>query len=395
MYHSRISTQEKSFPGLQSGKALNITSLQTMKYFSIIGDFLTAYQFCLKNGGQLFSGNGRDTASVCVVGSNCYTFWDINSKRKQQVEELATYFNLDPTAQTGGRIARWLIEELICIPYEKTFWSRTYRNLAKSGSHWHYLHCDSKTQFYGIEVDIKSAYFSSLFSFPSLLYQPEVGYLDDNGAMENLKELYKVFPKWFRLQLLGCMSTWRSFYYCRDKKQPDSKELMMKSRYFIKYNAAFNVAHRAILRNYKIMARIHQIGGKYIRRIHTDSFFIDIDIPVEIESQIWQYIQGKNLQYSVKGFGSCFFWDVNTGFIGNKFVGASIDVMARMRADEIRMKSRKTNAQIFENPSLLLATATNYADLRDDAISNLSRTDTRLELFPMATYSESNYFVEH
>ncbi len=366
-----------------------------MRYFSIVGDFLTAYQFCIKNGGQLFCGNGKDTASVCVVGSNCYTFWAADSKRKQQVYELASYFGLEPDAQTGGRIARWLIDELIEIPYSKTFWNRTYRNLAKSGTHWHYLHCDCKQQFYGFEVDLKSAYFSSLFSFPSLLYQPEIGYLDDAGAMDNLKSLYEHFPKWFRLQLLGCISTWRSFYYCRDKHSPDSKELVMKTRYFIKYNAAFNVVHRAILRNYKIMAKIHQIGGKYIRRIHTDSFFVDYDIPESIERRLWEYVESKRLKYSIKGFGSCFFWDVNTGFIGNKFVGASIDVAARMRTDEIKMKSKETNEKILDTTSLFLASATNSDDFRKSVNSDLPGDYKQTELFSLAVYSDSNYFIDH
>lgn len=366
-----------------------------MKYFNIVGDFLSAYQFCLANGGQLFAGNGNDSANVCVVGQNCYTFWKKDSAHRWEIEKLSNYFNLDPEQQTGGRIARWLIDELISVPYEKTFWSRTYRNLAKSGSHWHYLHCDSKQQFYGFEVDLKSAYFSSLFSFPSMLYQPEIGYLKDGGAMDNLKSLYEHFPKWFRLQLLGCLAMWRSFYYCRDKSSPDSKELVMKCRYFIKYGAAFNVAHRAILRNYKIMARIHQIGHKYIRRIHTDSFFVDYDIPEKVELELWNYIESKNLKYSIKGFGSCYFWDVNSGFIGNKFVGASIDIAARMRADEIRMKSKGTNAKILETSSLFLASATNRDDLLQSANSNLLRDNAQLELFPLASYSESNYYVEH
>jgi hypothetical protein len=325
-----------------------------MQYFTLEGDYLSAYHFCQKNGGQLFCGNGKDSANVCLIGQKCYTFWAKDSKRKRQVEELAEYFGLNPEGQTGGRIARWLIDDLIKGPYGSTFWSKTYRNLAKDGSHWHYTHCQEKQVYWGIEVDIKSAYFASLFTFPSLLYHPSCGYLDDKGSMDNLKILYKDFPKWFRLQLLGCASSWRIYYLTRNKGGGTEEELIRKCRMIIKYNALFNVAHRAILRNYKVMQKIHQIGGKYIRRMHTDSFFLDIDIPGDKELEIWDYVASKGLEYSIKGAGQAWFWDLNTGFIGNKFVGAHIDVCEHMRRENIKMKRNSTNAQILQSDSIFL-----------------------------------------
>jgi hypothetical protein len=366
-----------------------------MKYFTLEGDYLTAYHFCLKNGGQMFAGNGKDSANVCLVGQNCFTFWEKGSKRKEEVANLALYFNLDPEGMTGGRIARWVIDELIQIPYDGTFWNKTYRNLARQGNHWHYLHCHTKTPFWGIEVDIKSAYFSSLFALPTFLYQPEKGYLEDNGALNNLKELYPFFPKWFRLQFLGCLSSWRIFYFCRDKHLPNSQELVRKHRNNIKYNAAFNVAHRAILRNYKIMQKVHQIGGEYIRRMHTDSFFLDCDIPVEVETELWRYVESKGLKYSVKGFGRAFFWDINTGFIGNKFVGAKIDVAARMREDNIKMKTREANEIVLQRQSPFIEnsqTAVNSLNCND---SNLSGDTRQLELFSMESYSVSSSDYGH
>lgn len=319
-----------------------------MKYFTLSGDYLQAYCYCLNHGGQLFPGNGQDSANVVVIGQNCFTFWKEGSKRKQEVEKLSIHFGLDPQGQTGGRIARWLIENLLALPYQKTYWSRTYRNLAKQGNHWHYMHCDVKKDFWGLEVDIKSAYFSSLFTFQSLLYSPNIGYLNDNNSLENLKILFPSFPKWFRLQLLGCLSSWRISFLCRDKRLPDNEELVLKTRHFIKYNAAFNTAHRAILRNYKIMKKIHEIGGEYIRRIHTDSFLLDSTTPGDIEKKLFDYLEEKKLTYSLKGWGRCFFWDLNTGFIGNKFVGASIDVTSRMRADGVKMSRKKANENVLE-----------------------------------------------
>lgn len=366
-----------------------------MKYFTKEGDFLAAYHFCLENGGQFFPGHGKDSSNVCLIGQNCFTFWERNSAKKQQVMELANFFEIDPEGQTGGRIARWVIDELIRIPYEGTYWSKTYRQLAKQGNHWHYLHCDSMKPLWGIEVDLKSAYFTSLFALPTFLYQPEKGYLDDNGSLDNLKELYPHFPKWFRLQFLGCLASWRIFYLCRDKSHLESKELVKKQRFSIKYNAAFNVAHRAILRNYKILKRVHEIGGEYIRRIHTDSFFIDHDIPVEVELRLWDYIESKKVKYSVKGFGRAFFWDINTGFIGNKFVGAKIDVIEKMRRDELKMKSKESNEIALQRSSPFIDNCQNSTSLLNNVDSNLSRDTRQFELFPVATYSNSDYYVSH
>jgi len=320
-----------------------------MEYITVWGDYLAAYHFCLENGGQLFSGNGKDSANVVLIGKKCYTFWQKNSQRLIEVRQLAEHFGLNPEGQTGGRIARWLIDDLLQLPYQQTYWSKSYRNLAKKGAHWHYTTCDCKQYFWGVEIDIKSAYFSSLLKCKSLLYSPSIGYMADNNALENLKILYKDFPKWFRLQLLGCISSWRVFYQTRDKKSLENRELVVKTRQHIKYGAAFNVAHRAILRNYKIMQKIHEIGGKHIRRMHTDSFLLDIDIPDSIEFAIFDYLAEKGLQYSIKGYGYCYFWDLNTGFIGNKIVGAKSGVIDLMKQNNIKMKRANNNEETVKN----------------------------------------------
>lgn len=352
-----------------------------MKYYTMQGDYLAAYHFCLENGGQLFPGNGKDSANVVLIGTHCYTFWRKDSKRFIEVNELANQFNLPVEGQTGGRIARWLIDSLLCLPYSDTYWSKTYRNLAMNGSHWHYMMCDTKQYFWGIEVDIKSAYFSSLMSFKSLLYHPILGYLDDNNAMENLKILYPTFPKWFRLQLLGCLSSWRIYFQTRDNKNPDNRELLVKRRNFIKYNAGFNVAHRAILRNYKIMKKIHEIGGKHIRRMHTDSFLIDCDIPKNIEFQLWEYLKEKKLEYSIKGYGYCLFFDINTGFIGTKFVGSHLDVCELMRKNEIKMKRKNANEEVLSKSSYFANDIKSDSNHINDTVSFEPEKNKQLDLF--------------
>jgi hypothetical protein len=362
-----------------------------MQYFDCVGDYLTAYHFTLENGGQLFCGNGNDSANVCLIGKKCYTFWKEGSKRKQEVLELSKYFNIPANGMTGGRIARWLIDSVLCLPYKDTFWGKNYRNLAKSGQHWHYMHCDCNQKFDGVEIDIKSAYFSSLFASPSLLYQNGRGYSNDNNAMELLKDLYPSLPKWFRLQFLGCLASWRTFYFVRDKHNPSNQELVMKCRQIIKYNAAFNVAHRAILRNYKIMQKIHKIGGSHIRRMHTDSFFLDYDIPESVEKNIWDYVNEKNLTYTIKAFGTAYFWDINTGFIGNKFVGGKLDILEKMRRDEVKMKRNQDVGKIIDSEKLFISNAPNLASLLDTDTKNTDDKPSQLSLFPLENYVNYNY----
>lgn len=309
-----------------------------MNYIDLSGGYFDALENVKRNGGQLYLGNGKDSAVVVVQGKNCFTYWRQDSKRLQEVKALSETFDIDSHGKTGGRIARWLLKNIIELPFEKTFWQKNYRNLAKTGSHWHYMHVQNYTPFIGCEFDLKSAYFSSLFSGKSLLYQNELGWIDDRGALERLKEINYLLPKWFRLQLLGCLASWRMFFYVRNKLEPESNLLLLKNRYFIGYNAAFNAVHRAILRNYKIMEKIHKIGGKYIKRMHTDSFTLDVNCPEKIETEIFDYLENKSLEVDVKNCGNAFFFDVNTGFIGRNFVGSKNDVLDLMRKNELKMK---------------------------------------------------------
>lgn len=323
-----------------------------MEYLELQGDFLDAYSMVSTGGGQLYCGDGKDTANVVVRGNKCYTFWRNDSLMRTKVRELAVSFGFNPDGMTGGRIARRMLKEIVGLDTSGTYWHKTYRDLAKDGSHWHYMHCDNKKTFWGVELDLKSAYFSSYLSFPSMLYSPSVQYIDDGGAMDNLRELYQHFPKWYRLQVLGMMASWRTFYYCRDKKNPERVDLVQRHRYNISYGAAFNTVHRAILRNYKIMQRIHKIGGSHIRRMHTDSFFLDADTPQSVANNIKGYLQDKGVSVSCKGYGKCYFWDINTGFIGKRIVGSPPLVIQSMREDGIKMAKPEVNdgyAQIFSD----------------------------------------------
>jgi len=309
-----------------------------MYYIDKIGEYHHAYAEVLANGGQLYPGNGKDSANVIVRGKQCITYWAKGSKRRQEVSDLCNYFHIPSEGKTGGRVARWLISDCLKLPYHGTFWQKRYRNIAKMGTHWHYLHVEPRKRFFGIEVDLKSAYISSLFAGKTLLFHDSKGYIEDNHCLENLKLITPELPKWFRLQLLGCLSSWRVTFFTKDKKNPNSKELIAKRYHNIEYGAAFNAVHRAIIRNDKIMEKIHQLGGEYIKRIHTDSFFLDCDVPRSTEDLIWSYLEEKKLKWDIKGCGYSYFYDVNSGFVGKKFVGSALDVTEKMRETGIKKK---------------------------------------------------------
>lgn len=309
-----------------------------MEYFDIVGNLTEAIELVRTRGGRLYAGKYKDSSHTVVIGNECYTFWSTKSKSRAQVYELCNQFNLPTKGQTGARLARWVIDELIDLPYKRTFWDRTYRNVAKSGEHWHYTYVNPNKHFYGVEFDLKSAYFSSLFAGQSLLYSPRLKYLNDNGALERLKELTPMFPKWFRLQLLGIMASWRYTYMIRPKNMTPESELITKVSHHIGYGAGFNAVHRAIIRNYKIMRQVHRIGGKYIERMHTDSFLLNIECPENIEREIHSYLAEKRVEVDIKAAGYSYFFDLNTGYIGKVFIGAKIDVLAKMREKMIKMK---------------------------------------------------------
>jgi hypothetical protein len=308
------------------------------EYISLTGNYADAYADVLQKGGQLYAGMGKDSANVVVRGRTVFTYWPKDSPKRTQVRELSRFFNIEEEDKTGGRLARWLLNDALKLPYQETFWNRKYHKLAKNGQHWHYYHITPGRYCYGVEFDIKSAYISSLFAGRTLLYQEGRGYLDDNGTLESLKGLCSDLPKWFRLQLLGILASWKMSFLCRDKKNPSNPLLVYKTFHKVAYGAAFNAAHRAILRTYKIMQKVHQIGGEYINRIHTDSFFLSIECPPIVEEQIFNYLEDKGLITSVKGSGKAYFLDLNTGFIGKKFVGAKQDVVELMRENNLKMQ---------------------------------------------------------
>lgn len=303
------------------------------------GDYLTAYSDVLEGGGQLYPGTGNDSPNVVVRGKLVRTYWKPNSRRRAETHDLARWMGVEPYAATGGRLARHLVENVLKLPYRTTFWNRRYKELAVKGEHWHYCMVAPNESCMGAEFDLKSAYFTSLAQGKTLLYHEGRGYVDDEGALEMLIELVPHLPKWFRLQLLGCLASWNMQFLTRSKKPGEEGILVQKKVFKISYGAAFNAVHRAILRNYKIMERVHEFGGEHIKRMHTDSFFLSWECPVETEQKIFDYLEKTGCRVDVKGSGRAYFFDLNCGFVGNKLVGSPTDVKENMKIRQIKYPS--------------------------------------------------------
>lgn len=354
-----------------------------MNYTDFEGGYFVAAEKLKEIGGQLYKGVGLDAATTLVSGNNCFTYWEKGSRRRQEIAALCKILGIDSYGKTGGRIARWLLKELICLPFERTFWQKPYRDLAKGGEHWHYTHVVAKEHFIGCEFDLKSAYFSSLFFGKSLLFDSSSGWINDNNALEMLKDINHFLPKWFRLQLLGCLSSWRMNYFVRNKENPQSNQLTYKTRYEITYNAAFNAAHRAILRNYKIMQQVHKIGGEHIKRMHTDSFTLALTCPEKTEIEIFNYLENKGLKVDVKNCGQAYFFDVNAGFIGRHFVGSKNDVVELMRDSQVKMKREKINPQVLDRFGEKIVNS-NFMEKTEKEGINDNYDSRQLELFNQA-----------
>lgn len=363
-----------------------------MKYTDLIGTLPDAIDKVRNFGGRLYSGKYKDSCHTVVIGDQCFTYWNPKSKKRQELALLCEQFNILKEGQTGGRVARWFIEELIDLPYKNTYWDRNYRAIAKAGEHWHYCFVNPNKHFYGVEFDLKSAYFSSLFAGKSLLYQNNIGSMNDNGSLERLKELTPMLPKWFRVQLLGVLSSWKIGYWCRSANNNPEERLIFKTTYKIQYGAAFNAVHRAIIRNYKIMQKVHQIGGKYIERMHTDSFLLNIDCPESVEQNIHNYLAEKGAKVDIKNAGYSYFFDLNTGYIGKHFIGSVLDVKEKMREKSVKMKrdgGYNVLLSKYENNELI------KSKIQEISISRSVKDDSevkQLELFNI-NYSELQSFV--
>lgn len=313
------------------------------------GTFETAQLALSKKGGQLFPARDDDGPFIHVVGSTVYTYWPENSKRRGYVMELAKKLGFDPNIATTSRLIRFLLDDVMTVPYKDTYFDVKWRGLALKGDHWHYLHCIPGKYEYCIEVDLKSAYWAAFTSQPTMLLGQHKTWIDDGGALASFDTLMQDLPKAFRLAFLGSLASWRHSYWTKDKKDPSGDTLILKQQTQIKYGAAFNATHRAILKVWKMMEAIHKITGNDCVRIHTDGVILNCMNGMPWESQLEDFILGQGFDYSIKASGDTWLMDVNSGIIGRKIMGAHCMVAdaARSQGVKINLKAEAPKMERF------------------------------------------------
>lgn len=303
----------------------------------MFGGYSAAIDFFVANGGQFFPCRSPESSSTVLLGRQCFTFWEESSKIRTKTRNAAIELGFDPENQTPGRLARKVLEEIVGLEYKETFWSKRYRDMARKGCYWHYTHCTEGYYPYLLEFDLRQAYFTSLFHGSSLLYSPVQGWLDDNGALLRLKEATPKIPKSIRLTILGVLASHKRQFYTLGRTEDDAGEMVLKTVNQIKYGSAFNAAHKAVFRTYKAMEKLHSIGGEWIKRIHTDSFAIPADTPVDIEARIFDFLRDNGYRVSLKASGSSHFLGLNEGIIGRKVVGARDMVLTELREKKVKI----------------------------------------------------------
>ena len=312
------------------------------------GEYADALARFLEIGGQFYPARHPQGSNTIVCGNRTEIFWKKDSPLRIQLLQAARMFGYDSEDITASKLCRKILSEVVKLDTEKTYFSKHFQSMARDGGHWHYTHIETGYHPFLIEFDLKSAYFTSLFHGKSLLYHERGGFQDDGGALENLRQLNPLIPKWLRLTLLGVIAAHKMQFYKLNKDKPNEPELTLCSIPKIQYGAAFNAAHKAINRTHQCMRKIHEIGGEYIKRIHTDSFAVTPDLPYAAERRIFQFLSDNDYHFSVKGVGSSHFLDLNSGLIGNKVIGSREQVITELRENQIKVPKVMISPDEFE-----------------------------------------------
>ena len=307
-------------------------------YATEIGGYPAALAYALKIDGQLFTGKTRDSAHTVVRGSNVVTFWEENSSARKNVLNAAKIFNFDGEHLTSGRLSRKILKEIVGLDAKGTYYGRSYRKLARNGFHWHYMKCIPGYHPYLIEFDLKSAYLTSLLKGRTFFYHELYGWQDDSGALENLREIEPLIPKWLRLTMLGIIASHKTTHYRVTKNEDGGVVITPKTISKVDFGAAFNAVHGAILRTYRTLKRVDEIAKGSCARIHTDSFAISPEIEEKKEAEIFELLSSKGFDTSVKASGSAHFINLNEGCIGKKLIGAKHEVESRFREENIKVR---------------------------------------------------------
>lgn len=315
-------------------------------YITLEGDQNDGFLQLKKEGGQLFPAKYETGSTTHVRGSRVTTYWGKNSPIRRNVMALAREWNLEPEHQTYGRLAKWYIKNILDLKYKNTYWHNQFRAMAKDGFHWHYLHWVPGDHGYCFEWDIKAAYLTSILQGKSLFYDGYKGYVEDFGALETLRGSLDLLPKEFRLILIGILASHQYRYWINDKKQDSEGVPARVEKNWIEYNACFNAVHGGIYRLWLLMRKLHEIGGDYIVRCHTDSLLIKEDIPPDRLQKIADLICSKGHQITIKAEGRAVLFDLDCGFIGNKPLGGIKLLADRMREQNITLYDQKLKVEV-------------------------------------------------
>lgn len=317
-----------------------------MKYITLEGDQNDGFLQLKNEGGQFYPAKYETGSNTHVRGKQITTYWKKNSPIRRAVTALAKEWNLDPEHQTYGRLAKWYIREILQLKYKETHWHPQFRGVAQDGFHWHYLHWMPGDHGYCFEWDIKAAYLTSILQGKSLFYDGYKGYLDDGGALEALRGSLDLLPKQFRLILIGILAAHQYRYWIKSSKDCSDEVPVRIEKNWIEYNAAFNAVHGGIYRLWLLMRKLHQIGGDYIVRCHTDSILIKEDIPPDRLERIAELICSKGHEITIKGEGRTVLFDLDCGFIGNKPLGGMQLLIDRMREEKVTLYDQRLKAEV-------------------------------------------------
>lgn len=312
------------------------------QYIEREGGYSAALNELLEKGGQLYSGDSDGGCTTVVRGCYVSRFWEPRSAKKARMIEACKIFGYEPYGMTGGSLCRKILDDILQPPYKQSRFADTYRKIAEKGEHWHYQFIKVGDHGKTIEYDLSSAYMTQFLRLPSMVLLGRDEFANDDGAMEKLREIMPLFPKWLRVQFLGVLASHQRTTITRVKNGNDW-ELKKTQTPSITYGGCFNAAHRAILRVYRIMKNIHEIAGDDCKRIHTDSFLLSQTISIRKLQSIFDYLEENEQEVQIKAMGRSVFFDLNEGLIGRKIVGCKPMVGSKLKLSGITQTTENTN----------------------------------------------------
>lgn len=249
-------------------------------------------------GAELY--DSQDTITV-KHGSRVIWWWKPDRQHqqiKQETEALAELFGaisqkpeeFTPDKTSPERLVKAFIRHVLKLPRTKqtNWYGKRYYYLARTrphlvetdqltevqkldtehgfnyellgnDSHCHYLYLASQPQGGAIELDIKSAYFTTFLEQRTMLLNDpgESGkpyFISDGEAIKQLHYINPQLPQWFRFRMLEIISS-HELKYCEFDPATGSSQTKVNPN-VIYCGMAFNAAHKAMYTVYQTMATV-------------------------------------------------------------------------------------------------------------------------------------------